>query len=430
MDVTRSAIAALSLMTFGGPWCVGASAALNVSVLYQWDGTLSADSYTSLCGQTLISENNVITGVKVWENDVYVTVPRWLPGVPATLNKLVPDGRGSARLQPFPDCAWNKIGDPAALQYTQSMEIDSQGRMWIIDVGRRDIFAPTPNNEIPPKLVIYDIAKRVAVRTYTFPDSVLSYTSSFLNDIVLDEVNMRAYMSNTLGVEGSGGIVTYDYKTNSARRFSAASTRATPGYACCDILGSHWSIAGNSDGIALTPDLRHVFYSAISSTHLWSVPTSALFESWNAEQTAYDQAVDEQVTLHGLKAGVSDGMNFDSGGTLYYGVVQENAVYTWRPRQHFAPTKARHRSSLHRLPGERVVYSNVTTMQWLDTFAFNDTAGTMLFTTNKLFQFLNHSLLPDSTNIRIMELRPPNGIQSYLSNQRPILGKMRGDEIV
>ena len=96
-------------------------------------------------------KNNALAGVKVYKGQTFVTVPRWWPGVPSTLNVIAEDGR----LRPWPNCEMQKIGcvmrcsahpnpahchwpsrsDRAAFQYVQSMEIDTQGRMWVIDSG-------------------------------------------------------------------------------------------------------------------------------------------------------------------------------------------------------------------------------------------------------------------------------------------------------
>ena len=54
----------------------------------------------------------MITGIKVSAaNEIFVTVPRWLPGVPSSMNKLVenPDGPGYV-LAPWPNWEFNEIG--------------------------------------------------------------------------------------------------------------------------------------------------------------------------------------------------------------------------------------------------------------------------------------------------------------------------------
>ena len=91
----------------------------------------------------MINEFNVITGIKYYNGETYVTVPRWFPGVPSTLNKV---DKSTGLLQPWPSCAWQEVGNPFALQYVQSMEIDSYGRMWIIDASITQLWAATWNS--------------------------------------------------------------------------------------------------------------------------------------------------------------------------------------------------------------------------------------------------------------------------------------------
>ena len=77
----------------------------------------------------------------------------------------------------------------AVRMFVQSMEIDNQGRMWIIDNGNTPEITVVPSGVLrlcPPRLVIVDIATTAVIRSYTFDDAVANRTTSFLNDIVLD----------------------------------------------------------------------------------------------------------------------------------------------------------------------------------------------------------------------------------------------------
>jgi hypothetical protein len=108
-----------------------------VSIDYLWDEDHSKRSY-ELTGK-YIERNNALAGVKVDKNgNIYATVPRWKSGVPATLNKLILNEDGSYVLSPWPSWDFQTVGEEDKLQNCQSMTIDSQGNMWIIDVGRRN----------------------------------------------------------------------------------------------------------------------------------------------------------------------------------------------------------------------------------------------------------------------------------------------------
>ena len=65
-----------------------------------------------------IPENNILGQVRVFDNNCYVSVPRWRTGVPATLNILE-----NSKLSPYPDLKSNIIGTCSALQNVAALEI-------------------------------------------------------------------------------------------------------------------------------------------------------------------------------------------------------------------------------------------------------------------------------------------------------------------
>jgi hypothetical protein len=75
-----------------------------VTLNFSWDATHSFEGYVS-SGQ-FIPENCALAGINIDKNgEIYVTVPRWRPGVPATLNKLKKvstSGSDYFMLDPYP----------------------------------------------------------------------------------------------------------------------------------------------------------------------------------------------------------------------------------------------------------------------------------------------------------------------------------------
>jgi len=392
-------------------------------VVFSWKQINKNDS--GVCNNTGIEvENNVLTGLKYYNGEYFGTVPRWRQGVPSTLNTITAQGK----LRAWPDCASQDmagLGNPDKIQYVQSMEIDPvQGLMWVLDVGRTNFWAPscvngtagcpnpgTASNAVPPKLRIYNIANKSQVgKDYTFPNAVAPYNSSFLNDIVLDLVNEVAYISDVGGInpDGSiGGIVVYKRKTGEARRFHGASTVASAPFASLNFKaassprgdathpGGVYSTNTATDGIALSPDLCRVYYAPMASTHAYSIPTSALL---NFGKSVAD--LNKAVTDHGKRpGGIHDGMTFSTNGLLYFGGVRTGALYSWNVALPLSEAS--------------MLAQSTENLGWIDTFAFNDATGDLLFTTNRLEKFMQPSYNATEVNFRVMKL-PGQGVCVYV----------------
>lgn len=95
-----------------------------------------------------IPENNILSDVKAYANRLYVTVPRMMPGVPATLGYVVSpnnNGKTNPEIEAFPSWEMNQIGNCSAFQFVQGIAIDADGIMWVVDSGRMETLAAPGN---------------------------------------------------------------------------------------------------------------------------------------------------------------------------------------------------------------------------------------------------------------------------------------------
>ncbi|XP_071448647.1 major royal jelly protein 1-like [Hetaerina americana] len=310
---------------------------------YAWPTEESRDE--ARINGTFIPKNNIIISAKTWGDRMYITVPRWLPGVPSTLNwvpynvsELSTDGEPlSPPLNPFPSWEMQEVGNCSALQFVQSMEIDPLGRMWVLDVGRRNIFSGSPDNSCPPKLVLLDLQHDNRVlHTFTFPDDVVSHTNNFINDLVIDVsdggegYDWYAYISDPqTGQDNGGGIVVYHLGTDRAWRVSDwASMNYESGEASeVYIEGERSVLRMNVDGIGLSPlaeGADKLFYAPLGSFNLYYLPTAIL-----RNQSAESLDVTRAVVDLGPRTSQGGGMAVDSTGALYLGLLGQESIARW-----------------------------------------------------------------------------------------------------
>lgn len=153
------------------------------------------DRQRAILNGDFIPVNNVPLGVDRWRNRLFVTMPRWKNGVPASLASLsLPALDRSPPMRPYPSWDWH--ANPEAIQpdCTKLMSVyriwvDECDRLWVLDAGV--VNATIQINQVcPPKLIVFDLRSDQPIFSYELPPDQVKEDSLHSN-LVVDIRNGR-----------------------------------------------------------------------------------------------------------------------------------------------------------------------------------------------------------------------------------------------
>ncbi|WP_068621948.1 L-dopachrome tautomerase-related protein [Paenibacillus tuaregi] len=268
------------------------------------------------------------TGVSVSETGrIFVCFPKWGDKVEFTVAEIV-----GGQLQPYPNLETNMVS-PANVTTSfisvQSIVADGRGTLWVLDTGAPNFSEPIKGGA---KLVAVDLTTNTIRKIYTFTEDVVLPTT-YLNDVRFDyRVGSAGYAYITdSSTKGPGAIIVVDLDNGAAfRRLNGADTTSPD---LCMLPKVEGRILMNrnregsispfrlaSDGIAISPDGRVLFFCPLTSRHLYAVSTEAL-----RDRTIPDADLCCCVEYWGEK-GASDGMITDAQGNVYAGDYENNSI--------------------------------------------------------------------------------------------------------
>ncbi len=341
-------------------------------------------------------KNAMPAGVKIdRDGALYVSVPRWEPGIPATVNRIqMVDGK--PMLTAYPSWEMNRIGDPHALQSVLGWEIDEQNRAWFLDQGHIE---GQPSIDGAQKIVCWDMTRNELVASIPIPDAIASYQASFLNDLVIDNRSGYLYIADS-GIFSDplqGGLIVCNTRTGALRRVlhQHESTQDAPGY-WFEIAGKKvWRdrpMRTGADGIALSADRRTLYYCPLTSRHLYAIETG-LLQDFSTPDAVLAAAVQDC----GDKGTNTDGMGADNQGAIYYTMLEGQGIGRYEPAG-----------------GRFQTLVSDPRMVWVDGLTF-DGRGGIVFNNNRLHELFGGELdWTDPYNLIVWRAYLGEGVASYL----------------
>ncbi len=281
--------------------------------------------------QEVASFANVPVGIAIARDDrVFLAFSRAIDETqPFSVAELI-DGRPVE----FPPGFDQTAGAPAPdrLLSVQAVTVDADDRLWILDSAKVGASQIEPG---APKLVAFDLAAGEVVRTITF-DAEVAGPTAFLNDVRIDLPRNVAYVTDA-SAEGPNAVIVVDLNdgTSHRRLDDHPSTRPDPELVLevdgMPLLQRTGPAAGKpfrigADGLALSADGLHLYYSPLTSHRLYRVDANVL-----ADRARSDEEVSAAVEDLGDKGFAADGMLADAAGNLYVTDFETSAIHRRAP---------------------------------------------------------------------------------------------------
>jgi sugar lactone lactonase YvrE len=301
---------------------------------------------------------------------IFLSFPRWADPVKATLVELQ-----SGSVAAFPDEATNAFDGTKLDAYppdrhlisVQAISFDDQDRLWVLDPGSINF---APNILHGPKLWAYDIQSRNRVQAISFPTDV-ALKLSYLNDVRFDlrrGTGGMAFITDS----GAGGIVVVDLASGESWRQldQHPSVLPSPGLVQSSegapllmrkANGETMTPDLRSDGIALSPDRKTLYYTTVASRDVYAIETDLLAD----RDPAHAARVAAGVRKVATKPSGNDGILCDLEGRIYTTDFEDNAIRRVDPSN-----------------GALQVLTEDARLLWPDTLALHD--DELYITSNQL----------------------------------------------
>lgn len=292
------------------------------------------------------------TGITISKtNRLFVNYPTWEIESPFKVAEIV-NGK---------EVAYPSIEDNNKFICVQSVVIDDQNRLWILDPANpqfKDVVAEGA------KLFMVNLENNKIIREYSFPEAVAP-KKSYLNDLRIDTKRNTAYITDSQ----LGGIIVLDLENGQSYRALDGSTtnKVSANLDHINFISTgKWSNKVHSDGIELSEDGNTLYFTALTGNILFRIPTDVLRDK---SKTTKERAA--AIQSENSENVPTDGMIL-SGGKLYMANLPQEGIWQY-----------------DLVSGRGQTISLGQPIRWADSFA-SDKDGNVYFTTSQINYSINN----------------------------------------
>jgi sugar lactone lactonase YvrE len=271
-----------------------------------------ADSVYQLTGVAISKDGRLFTNYPLW-SDIYKYA----------LVEVLPDGTK----KPYPNEYMNSWNDGESGEdkwvCVQAVYIDDENAMWVVDPAAPRMLEVYQNSY---KLVKINLSTNTVEKVYQF-DGVAS-NKSYINDVRVDTEKEYAYLTNS----NEGGILVVNLAMGAAKQVlqNHYSVKSDPNFKFIidgrELTKNGQPVKIQSDGIALSPDKKWLYYKPLTDDKLYRIRTEHLRnDALNAQELA--SKVEDLGHFN-----TTDGMIFDKEGNLYMGDLQHYSIVQLSPQ--------------------------------------------------------------------------------------------------
>ncbi|WP_313385531.1 L-dopachrome tautomerase-related protein [Chishuiella sp.] len=215
--------------------------------------------------------------------------------------------------------------------------IDKNDILWVLDDGKRAGIKEIP--EGAAKVVAIDINSKKILHSVIVPKNVLSNEAHY-NDLRVDLSHGKQgtiYIANS-GFGQNFSLVVLDVATGKGKEvlLNHYSTSPDPGFMGFlegqpheyDFKNQTFP-NGGADGIAISPDEKTLYWTAITGRKLYSLPTTIL-----SDFNATEKQVEDAVKFEGEHP-ACDGLAEDEKGNIFFGSFEQQSLLKRNKEGHY-----------------------------------------------------------------------------------------------